>query len=89
MVGAYEILPTSDPEQAGEPSEGRPSLARRLSFKSVSSAFDGPCRVFRAHADALETAWLAELDRLGAPVFACFMLLRCPSSLTLSPSYRY
>lgn len=84
MVAAYEILPTSNPEQAGDPAETpwRSSVLRR--FKSVLGAL---CGAFRAHADALESAWLAELDRLGAPVFAFFMLLRRPSlSLSLASS---
>jgi len=70
MVVAYEILPTSDPDHCSA-EESRPSLTRRC-----SSALEGACVVFQAHADALDAAWLTELDRLGAPVFACFMLLK-------------
>jgi len=75
MVAAYELVPSADLEQAAEPGdEGRPSFFHR--FKSAASVFDGSYRIIRAHADALDTAWLAEFDRLGAPVFLCFMLLR-------------
>ncbi|KAF8583302.1 hypothetical protein K439DRAFT_1634572 [Ramaria rubella] len=78
MVAPYEILPMLDPdhEQAVDPGEERRCiLFNRLKLIS-SSAFDGPRRIFRAHADALDTVWLTELDRLGPPVFICFMLLR-------------
>jgi len=71
MVAAYEILPTSDSDHVAE----SPSTISTW-FKAVCSAFEGPRKAFRAHADALDTAWISELERLGPPVFACFMLLR-------------
>ncbi|KAF8492515.1 hypothetical protein JB92DRAFT_2835379 [Gautieria morchelliformis] len=75
MVAAYETLPSAELEQAAEFEEQpRPSFVRRL--RSVSFSCDGASEIIRAHADALDAAWLTELDRLGAPVFLCFMLLR-------------
>lgn len=68
MLGArgYQLLPTTDPDTNGL--AGQPSRIQRF-FHSVT-------QLAQAHADALDTAWLTELERLGGPVFYCFMLLR-------------
>jgi len=68
MVASYQILPTTDPEL---PREGKFPFVDR-----IYSAYNVSCSVCRAHADALDAAWLIELERLGGPVFTCFMLLR-------------
>lgn len=78
MVAAYEILPSVDLEEAaGEQEQQQSSFMHRL--RSVSCACNFPSRVVRAHADTLDTTWLTELDRLGAHVFVCFLLLRSAS----------
>jgi hypothetical protein len=75
MVAAYETLPSVELEQAAESEEQpRPNILHRL--RSASFSCGGASEIFHAHANALDTAWLTELDRLGAPVFLCFMLLR-------------
>jgi hypothetical protein len=75
MVAAHEILPSVDLEEAIEQEEEQQSsIVHRL--RSVSCACNVPCKIARAHADVLDTTWLAELDRLGTNVFVFFMLLR-------------
>lgn len=76
MSVRYQLLPTTDPESLlGADEIASPqSLSRRIQHSSNDFM-----RLCQAHADALNDGWLDELERLGGPVFVCFMLLRCRS----------
>ncbi|KIJ36302.1 hypothetical protein M422DRAFT_261254 [Sphaerobolus stellatus SS14] len=71
MFAGYQLLPTTDPDGlAGQHSRGLVLTQRIRAF------FSDVGRLAQAHADALDSGWLTELERLGPAVFCCFMVLR-------------
>jgi len=72
MVAGYQLLPTTDIDQDGYAERGDVGLRGR-----GRAWLHGTWELVQTHADALDAGWLADLERLGGPVFACFMLLRC------------
>jgi len=78
MLAGYQLLPTTDPDGNlvdAELGGSNNNVAR----SKVKAWFYGVCRLLEAHADALDSGWLTDLERLGGPVFAVFMVLRCTS----------
>lgn len=70
----YQLLPTTDPESLSSGEEAR-VISQSFSWR-IRRAFNEFERICQAHAEALNNGWLDELERLGGPVFVCFMLLR-------------
>lgn len=71
----YQLLPTTDPESLSSGDETE-AISQSFSWR-IRRSFNEFERICQAHAEALNDGWLDELERLGGPVFVCFMLLRC------------
>lgn len=71
----YQLLPTTDPESLSSGDETQ-VISQSFSWR-IRRSFNEFERICQAHAEALNDGWLDELERLGGPVFVCFMLLRC------------